>query len=140
MKYFPRLGSSSCWWVKFSCLFLPTRVSIPMSCCSSQPLVHVWCFCLNLFCCVSLKLQETAKGSFTNGSVESSLEVCVIDNLGASQGPSVGRGGALEAFRSSRCQQPWDESLGTRHNALSTAGSSPLVRFSTAAPREINVF
>lgn len=123
---------------------LPIRVSIPMPCCSSQPLVHlVFLFKLVLLR-LSLKLKETErKGIFYQWFcriVFGGLCLGHVGNLGVSQGLSVGREGALEAFRSSQCQQPCDESLGTRHNALSTAGSSPLVRFSTAAPREINVF
>lgn len=107
----PRLGSSSSWWMKFSWLFLPIRVSIPMSCCSSQPLVCVWCFlCELVFLCPSLKLKETyRKGILYQWFcrvVFGGLCLGHVSNLGTSQGPSVGRDGALEAFRSSWCQQP----------------------------------
>lgn len=55
----------------------PIRVSIPMSCCSSQPLVHLVFLFELILLCLSIKLEETEKGSFTNGSVEWPVEVCV---------------------------------------------------------------
>lgn len=80
----------------------PIRVSIPMSCCSSQPLVHLVFLFELILLCLSIKLDETdRKGIFYQWFCRMACGgLCLghVGNLGVSQEPSVGRDGALEAF------------------------------------------